>query len=123
MRRFKYFLLTTIAILFITTNINALTSTPRENLAIAKQMECIIPLPMEIAYLYSNANKAELHNLNASLSQSPDTISKNLTLLYTICFALVLFNLAAQIKIIFQMIHLFFLFQKEDEYARFNFPK
>ena len=56
----------------------------------------------------------------ASLSEIQVT-TNNLTALYTICVLLVIINLAAQIKIVLQMIHLFFQFRKKDEFARLEF--
>lgn len=47
-------------------------------------------------------------------------ITRNLTHIYTICVILVLINLIAQIKIIYQMANLFFQFRKKDELVNYS---
>lgn len=48
-------------------------------------------------------------------------ITRNLGTIYAICVILVLMNLIVQIKIIYQMIHLFFQFRKKDEFVTYSF--
>ncbi|MDF1694665.1 MAG: hypothetical protein P1U56_02480 [Saprospiraceae bacterium] len=56
-----------------------------------------------------------------SETEANNFIENNLAILYTICVILVLINLAVQIKIVYQMIHLFFQFRQKKEILSFKF--
>ncbi len=107
--------------LFTTIDLNAFTTTVKNNSTV-RQVE----LPASLfsknssTLSYIHPKNLKLNELQISTTQSADLITNNLTLLYSMCVALVLFNLIAQIKIIVQMIHLFFQFRKKDEFVSFN---
>ena len=118
MKKFSYFLLIAILSLFTTNNSFAIT-TPTNSFATLQQSECIQPIFTDHGEVLSvvKISETKINSTEHSTSDSSDFISGNLTLLYSLCVALVLFNLLAQIKIIIQMVHLFFQFQKMDEFA------
>jgi len=122
MKKFNYFLLTAVILLFtsnqalsITTNFNFDGVLNQEESLLASKTNGSI-LSTSIADLTSEFSELEL-----TAENSTEFIASNLTLLYSICIALVLLNLIVQIKIIFQMVSLFFQFRKKDEFAEFNF--
>lgn len=94
----------------------ALTSFLNSDAAI-QHIEFIQAMNLDHDDLHSSVliNNSQIKSASFSSSNSADYISGNWTLLYTLCIVLVLINLIVQIKIIFQMIRLFFQFQKMDE--------
>jgi len=122
MKKFNYFLLPLI-ILFCTTPESKAFTTTIKNHLIAPQAIEINPQIENNGFhhlITSNTNFA-LNESNFSSASSASSIGQKLTILYSICIALVLINLVVQIKIIFQMIHLFFLVRKKDDFATFEF--
>lgn len=119
MKKFSYFLVIAITFLFNTNELNAFTTTYLDHYSAQKsdlqstifthESESMSTSPIILP------NSTEITTVEAS---SADVIQNNLTLLYYLCVALVLFNLVAQIKIIYQMIHLFFLFRGKDDFIR-----
>lgn len=122
MKKFNYFLLTAITLIFSTIQLNAFTTSSKfENTV--KTVENLPPVLIDITQSISStvSKKFEFNELEVSTLSSSEMIQDNLTALYSICIALVLINLVAQIKIIYQMVHLFFQIQKKDEFAAFTF--
>jgi len=122
MKKFNYFLLIAIISLFTSNQTFALTTYSKFDVVIQDDILEINTVNYGINLTASiDGTTTKSNDLELTASKSTEFIANNLTLLYAICIALVLFNLLAQIKIIFQMVHLFFQFQKEDEFAKFNF--
>ena len=121
MKKFNYFLLTAITIFLTTSHLNAFTTTTNFNNI--QKSETLTPAFEDFSQsMILSANKDfGLEELQASTVKSTELITDNLTYLYSICVVLVLINLVVQIKIIYQMVHLFFQFQKKDEFAAFTF--
>ncbi len=122
MKKFYYFLLTLFFLLCTTFESKAFTVTIKNHLITQHSND----LNSEIQYnnlqnLSVFNNNFEFGELSFPSTDSVDFLGSNLTILSSLCIALVLFNLVAQVKIIYQMIHLFFLFRKKDEFASFEF--
>ncbi len=122
MKKFNYFLLLAIISLISTNTVNAFTTNSNINSTI-EQVSYLEPaFSNQSNLLIPTINEhVEVDELQVSVSSSAEFIQNNLTLLYSICIALVLFNLVAQVKIIIQMVNLFFQFQKKDEFINYNF--
>lgn len=122
MKKFNYFLLIVFTLLFTTFESKAFTTTFKNQLSTQQTDYSNSELQKQISnHLPFFNNTFELKELNFTSSESVSFLERNLTILYSICVALVLFNLVAQVKIIYQMIHLFFLFKKKDEFTAFEF--
>jgi len=122
MKKFNYFLLTAITLFLSTTQLKAFTTSSNFNNTIQK-IENLPPAFVDITQSFKSSvsKNFEINELQVSATNSSESITDKLTFLYSICVALVLFNLVAQVKIIYQMVHLFFQFQKKDEFAAFTF--
>lgn len=120
MKKFNYFLLFAVTLFFTILNLNAF-ATSQLQFVNAKHVEKTLPNKdcVNSYYAFNDLNY-NIHKLEASSSNSKNLMPDKLTILYSICLALVLFNLVAQIKIIIQMIQLFSLFKKKDEAMRIN---
>jgi hypothetical protein len=115
MKKFNYFLLIAWAIFFSTTTLNA-TTTITVNHSVTENVEIVFPfLPICISTYKIDSPILRWSKLQLEPANSSSPIQDKLNILYSICLALVLVNLVAQIKIIVQMIHLFFMFKKKDD--------
>ena len=122
MKKINCFLIFAFTFLLITNHTNATTTNSLSTNDI-KSGAYLIPAFTNNALTANESNtiKEEISEFAVASSSSSEVITSNITRLYSICIALVLFNLIVQIKIIFQMVHLFFQFRKKDEFATFNF--
>jgi len=122
MKKFNYFLLTLVIFIFTPIESSAFTTTLTNSTNIEQVNDLNPILTLEhLQFSPIPTILSENRELHFSSASSVSVMENNLTLLYSICIALVLFNLAAQIKIIYQMVNLFFLFQKKDEFSVHNF--
>lgn len=121
MKKFNYFLSIAFTFLFLTIPISAFTTNNTSNLHV-EHVDNVAPFFTNgITSLYAfEDGYAKFEELQVATASSSNFIQDNLSFLYAICIALVLVNLAAQIKIIVQMIHLFFQFRKTDETIGIN---
>ena len=123
MKNFTICTLILFGLSFTTQDLSAFTTSSQFSLK-EGFIECELPVVVQ-SELNSicNFENAPLpfKELKATTANSSTITQSKLNILYSLCFALVLFNLMAQIKIIFQMIHLFFLFRKKEESVRLNF--
>lgn len=121
MRKFSYFLLTALTSLITLSSLNAFTT-----------KSFFLPSAEQVAIPFDQGSKADILaassfasydivELQETAANSKEFISNNLTVLYSLCITLVLFNFVIQIKIIVQMVNLFFQFRQKDEFANFNF--
>ena len=115
--------MTFVTLLLSSFQLNAFTSSTLINSELIQQVDKTIPLFTENANILSALviNNSEYNTAQFITSTPTNTIANNLTLLYSICLALVLFNLVVQVKIIIQIINLFFQFRKKDEFAGISF--
>jgi hypothetical protein len=116
MKKFNYFLAIVFTIFFSSIELNAFTTF---NVTILNLERVDVAIPFlsngtNTLYSLENAN-LQFDKLEITAANSTSLIQNNLNILYSICLALVLINLVAQIKIIVQMIDLFFLFRKKDK--------
>ena len=122
MKKFNYFLIIAITLSFSSIELNAFTTSNINSIS-SEYVDVAIQFlsnGTDLLYSLDNAN-FQYDELELTASNSTSLTQNNLNILYSICLALVLFNLAAQIKIIVQMIHLFSLFRKKDEVVGLNF--
>ena len=121
MKKFRYLILTAITILSITSNTHALTTTSLKSSTLVTEncADQTFDSPIFVAQQLSpTLTVSEIEQVTV---QSADFITRNLSLLYSICIVLVLINLIVQIKIVIQMVQLFFQFRKKDEFSGFKF--
>ena len=122
MKKFNYFLAIAVALLFSSFELNAFTTTNIKNLNVEHIDTPIAFLLNETNAVYESDNaNFQFNELKLTAANSSNLIHNNLKILYSICLALVLFNLVAQVKIIVQMIQLFFLFRQKDDAVELNF--
>lgn len=122
MKKFNYFLSIAFTILISTSTLSAFTTAPLTTDNFINVVDVVPNMTKDIsaidAFESVNASFEELQVVSAT---SSNFIQDNLALLYALCFVLVLINLVAQVKIIFQMVHLFFQFRKKDDTISLNF--
>ena len=122
MKKFNYFLSIAFTILISTSQLSAFTTPTFTADNFINVVDAVPPMTKDIsafdAFESVNVSFEELQVVSAT---SSNFIQDNLALLYALCFVLVLVNLAAQIKIIFQMVHLFFQCRKKDDTISLNF--
>lgn len=119
MKKFNYFLLIAITILLFTNQVHAFTKASFSSNHI-EGIESLTPNDAVKVTFPLNHN-LEIKESKICVTDSTATIDSNLKLLYSICFALAFFNLVVQIRIVFQMVDLFFQFKKKDEFSSFSF--
>ena len=122
MKKFNYFLLIAVTFIFSSIELNAFTTTNFKSFN-SERVDIAIPFISNGNNVLSIIDNAhfQFEELQLTSVNSSNLISDNLNILYSICLALVLFNLVAQIRIIVQMIHLFSLFRQKEEVVGINF--
>ena len=121
MKKLRYLILTAITILSINSNIHALTTNSLKTLPLETE-NCSEQITENQFVVAQSLNFTTVETeFEQATVQSADFITRNLSLLYSICIVLVLINLIVQIKIVIQMVQLFFQFKKQDEFSGFKF--
>lgn len=122
MKKFNYFLVIAFFLIFSSTELRAFTNS---NFISLNPVDVDFNIPFltndaETMYTLGEAN-FQYNELQLSTVESSSLIQNNLNLLYSLCVLLVVVNLAVQIKIVVQMVNLFFMFKKKDESIAINF--
>ena len=122
MKTLRYLVLTAITILSINSNIHALTTTTLKSSTLVTEICADQTFESSIFVDQQKlSNSFAVSEIEQATVQSADFITRNLSLLYSICIVLVLINLIVQVKIVIQMVQLFFQFRKKDEFSGFKF--
>ena len=117
MKNFVTLAITAMLMVLSIAETSALTSHNNRS-ALTSTTEHVTPELFQNFFFQTTTTHSEIA---ANIHESTPITQDNLNLLYFICIALVLVNLIAQVKIIYQMIHLFFQFKKQDDLGQLTY--